>query len=58
MGGCGSPSKKGTCEANHELVQRVITIGSSANQHTQEDVKLMMNYFNPYRRNIVYFCDD
>ncbi len=46
----GSPFQKGACEVNHELIRRVLPKGTSFDQLTQEDVKLMMNHINSYKR--------
>jgi IS30 family transposase len=46
----GSPFQKGACEVNHELIRRVLPKGTSFNQLTQEDVNLMMNHINSYKR--------
>lgn len=46
----GSPYRKGACEVNHELIRRVLPKGTSFDQFTQEDVDLMMNNINSYKR--------
>jgi IS30 family transposase len=46
----GSPYQKGAIEVNHELIRRVLPKGTSFNQLTQEDVSLMMNHINSYKR--------
>lgn len=46
----GSPYQKGAIEVNHELIRRVIPKGASFDQLTQEDVSLMMNHINSYKR--------
>jgi IS30 family transposase len=46
----GSPFQKGACEVNHELIRRILPKGTSFNQLTQEDVNLMMNHINSYKR--------
>jgi transposase, IS30 family len=46
----GSPYQKGAIEVNHELIRRVLPKGTSFNNLTQEDVNLMMNHINSYKR--------
>lgn len=46
----GSPYQKGAIEVNHELIRRVLPKSTSFNQFTQEDVSLMMNHINSYKR--------
>lgn len=46
----GSPYQKGAIEVNHELVRRVLPKGVSFNCLTQEDIRLMMNHINSYKR--------
>lgn len=46
----GSPYQKGSCEVNHELIRRVLPKGASFDGLTQEDVNLMMNHINSYKR--------
>lgn len=46
----GSPCQKGACEVNHELIRRILPKGTSFDQLTQEDVDLMMNHINSYKR--------
>ncbi|MEG0963718.1 MAG: IS30 family transposase, partial [Lachnospiraceae bacterium] len=46
----GSPFQKGACEVNHELIRRILPKGTSFDQLTQEDVNLMMNHINSYKR--------
>lgn len=45
-----SPYQKGACEVNHELIRRVIPKGTSMDDFTQEDIFLMMNHINSYKR--------
>ena len=45
-----SPYQKGACEVNHELIRRVIPKGASMDDLTQEDIFLMMNHINSYKR--------
>lgn len=46
----GSPYQKGAIEVNHELIRRVLPKGTSFNNLTQEDIDLMMNHINSYKR--------
>jgi IS30 family transposase len=46
----GSPYQKGAIEVNHELIRRVLPKGSSFNHLRQEDINLMMNHINSYKR--------
>jgi IS30 family transposase len=46
----GSPYQKGACEVNHELIRRVLPKGTSFDQLTQEDINLMMDHINSYKR--------
>lgn len=46
----GRPYQKGAIEVNHELIRRVLPKGSSFNHLTQEDISLMMNHINSYKR--------
>lgn len=45
-----SPHQKGAIEVNHELIRRVLPQGSSFDDLTQEDIFLMMNHINSYKR--------
>lgn len=46
----GSPYQKGAIEVNHELIRRVLPKGSNFNHLTQEDIDLMMDHINSYKR--------
>jgi IS30 family transposase len=46
----GRPYQKGAIEVNHELIRRVLSKGTSFNNLTQEDISLMMNHINSYKR--------
>jgi IS30 family transposase len=46
----GSPYQKGAIEVNHELIRRILPKGTSFNDLTQEDISLMMNHINSYKR--------
>lgn len=46
----GCPYQKGACEVNHELIRRILPKGTSFDGLTQEDIFLMMNHINSYKR--------
>ncbi|NLZ72828.1 MAG: IS30 family transposase [Bacteroidales bacterium] len=46
----GKPYQKGAIEVNHELIRRILPKGASFDQLTQEDIDLMMNHINSYKR--------
>lgn len=46
----GSPFQKGSIEVNHELIRRILPKGSSFDHLTQDDIFLMMNHINSYKR--------
>lgn len=46
----GKPYQKGAIEVNHELIRRILPKGVSFDQLTQEDIDLMMNHINSYKR--------
>jgi len=46
----GCPHQKGAIEVNHALIRRVLPKGTSLNHLTQEDITLMMNHINSYKR--------
>ncbi len=46
----GSPYQKGAIEVNHELIRRVLPKGTSFDHLTQEDINLLMNHINSYKR--------
>lgn len=46
----GKPYQKGAIEVNHELIRRILPKGTSFDQLTQEDINLMMNHINSYKR--------
>lgn len=46
----GCPYQKGACEVNHELIRRIIPKEKSMDNLTQEDIFLMMNHINSYKR--------
>ena len=46
----GCPYQKGACEVNHELIRRILPKGTSFDDLTQEDIFLMMDHINSYKR--------
>lgn len=44
------PYKKGAIEVNHELIRRMLPKGTSFNNLTQNDIFLMMDHINSYKR--------
>jgi IS30 family transposase len=42
--------QKGAAENNHTLIRRIIPKGTSLDNFTQEDIILMMNHINSYKR--------
>lgn len=46
----GRPYQKGAIEVNHSLIRRVLKKGSSFDHLCQEDITLMMNHINSYKR--------
>lgn len=45
-----APFQKGACENNHSLIRRVIPKGTSLHGYSQEDIQMMMNHINSYKR--------
>lgn len=45
-----SPYQKGSIENNHEFIRRVIPKGKSMDDLTQENINLMMDHINSYKR--------
>lgn len=45
-----APYQKGAIEVNHELIRRVLPKGSSFDDLSQDDINLMMNHINSYKR--------
>ena len=45
-----SPGQKGHCENNHALIRRVIPKGTDLSVYDQQDIELMMNHINSYKR--------
>lgn len=48
--------QKGQCENNHKLIRNVIPKGTSLDGFTQEDILLMMNHINSYKRKSLFGC--
>ena len=46
----GCPHQKGAIEVNHELIRRIIPKGKEMDHFTQEDINLMMDHINSYKR--------
>jgi len=46
----GSPYQKGAIEVNHELIRRILPKGNSFDHLAQENISLMMNHINSYKR--------
>lgn len=46
----GCPYQKGACEVNHELIRRILPKGTNFDGLTQEDIFLMMDHINSYKR--------
>ena len=44
------PYEKGAIEVSHELIRRVLPKGTSFNRLTQQDIFLMMDHINSYKR--------
>ena len=42
--------QKGFCEFNHELIRRILPKGKSFDDLTQEDISLMMDHINSYKK--------
>lgn len=45
-----APYQKGSAERNHEFIRFFIPKGKSFNDRTQDDIDLMMNHINSYKR--------
>lgn len=45
-----SPHQKGAIEVNHTLIRRILKKGSTFDDLTQEDILLVMNHINSYKR--------
>lgn len=45
-----APYQKGAIENNHEFIRRILPKGKTFNNLTQEDIDLVMNHINSYKR--------
>ena len=45
-----APHQKGAIEVNHTLIRRILPKGSSFNHLNQDDISLVMNNINSYKR--------
>lgn len=45
-----APFQKGAAENNHEFIRRILPKGTSFDNLTQKDIRLMMDHINSYRR--------
>ncbi|OEF98743.1 hypothetical protein BHF68_03545 [Desulfuribacillus alkaliarsenatis] len=45
-----APYQKGSIEVNHSLIRRILPKGKSFNDLTQDDILLIMNHVNSYKR--------
>lgn len=48
--------QKGSCENNHKLIRAIIPKGSTLDGFTQDDITLMMNHINSYKRKSLMGC--
>lgn len=48
--------QKGSCENNHRLIRDVIPKGTSLDIYMQENITLMMNHINSYKRRVLLGC--
>lgn len=48
--------QKGPCENNHRLIRTIIPKGTSIDDYVQEDITLMMNHINSYKRKSLFGC--
>lgn len=48
--------QKGSCENNHRLIRTIIPKGTSLDDYIQEDITLMMNHINSYKRKSLFGC--
>ena len=44
------PYRKGAIEVNHELIRRIVPKGNSFDSYNQDDIFLMMDHINSYKR--------
>ncbi len=45
-----APYQKGSCEARHEMIRRIIPKGIDITPYSQEQINLMMSHINSYQR--------
>ena len=45
-----NPLTLAACEVNHELIRRILPKGSSFDEMKQQDITLIMNHINSYKR--------
>ena len=45
-----APYQKGSAERNHEFIRMFLPKGTSLDHYTQEDISVMMNHINSYKR--------
>ena len=45
-----APYQKGAVENNHEFIRRILPKGTSFNDLSQQDISLMMDHINSYKR--------
>lgn len=48
--------QKGPCENNHRLIRTIIPKGTSMDGYVQDDITLMMNHVNSYKRKSLFGC--
>ncbi len=46
--------QKGSCENHHKMIRYVIPKGTSLEPYMQEDINLMMNHINSYKRKALF----
>ena len=46
--------EKGCCENHHKMIRYIIPKGSSLEPYVQEDINLMMNHINSYKRKALF----
>lgn len=46
--------EKGTCENHHKMIRYIIPKSTSLEPYVQEDINLMMNHINSYKRKALY----
>lgn len=48
--------QKGSCENNHKLIRTIVPKGTSLDRFAQEDISLIMNHVNSYKRKSLFGC--